>query len=515
MPVDKISSSEQVKAKSSSIVRSAIGWIQDMLGESVQEISDFSALLSAEAATQGQPADVAARTNERSGDKPATIAQKEKSKLGDQSDNSAASAVPLVEKKADKTPALEREKDQDTETEQDNSDELPVDELETVTPEIEATKLESAHKPEEIELPQVIAVPTLGTPKSQPLLTEGEQVEAGSAAIVEAETETAGQWVKEGAVTQESRALTQEEARIAEEVKASQSAAKLESARPAVDAAETLENQLNVMQGQGSTKDGEPRVEAHVVRPEGEKLNPLNPLMAFNPATSSLGFAQAFLNSQINSGAFDNRVESAQRGIDALSQAKSVFSKISEAGSNQSALNGKASDLQLSVNRSVFGTNPNSTDSSQKSESLKNSKPLTRGQTLATLEKVEAVLKKASESKDGTMISLRLDPPSLGNIKVDVTFKEGALHARLSAENAQVLQLLREKAPDLQVILRKLGLDVDRVSVSVNSGDQGAFFDDSGQSGHGNEQKSGKNFRGLADSADAPEAAINLDHWIA
>jgi flagellar hook-length control protein FliK len=156
----------------------------------------------------------------------------------------------------------------------------------------------------------------------------------------------------------------------------------------------------------------------------------------------------------------------------------------------------------------------NSAEQGQKSDAAKATKPLTRGQTLATLEKVEAVLKKISESKDGSTISLRLDPPSLGTVKADVSLRDGVLHARLTAENPQVLQLLRERASDLQLILRKMGLEVEKVSVSVNSGDNGTFAGDAENQKGNKGTRQGSFFSAEANFADLAESQV-IDHWIA
>jgi len=153
------------------------------------------------------------------------------------------------------------------------------------------------------------------------------------------------------------------------------------------------------------------------------------------------------------------------------------------------------------------------------------SKLVPRAAVLQAVEKVEAVLKEAVRAKDGTSISLRLDPPSLGNVKVDVTLREGMLHARLVAESPQVNALLRERAHELQATLRRLGLDVERVSVAVSSENGSMNW------GDGLYESNGRNFEesGLggwaAVSADevlqAREAGLgqiqgaNLDHWVA
>lgn len=105
------------------------------------------------------------------------------------------------------------------------------------------------------------------------------------------------------------------------------------------------------------------------------------------------------------------------------------------------------------------------------------------------LERVESTLKEAARSRDGKTISLRLDPANLGKVKVDVSLREGALHARLTPENKQVLTALREHAPELQSALRKLGLNVDSVTVTVSS--------EGGQdlSDFGRELNNGKSFQ--------------------
>jgi flagellar hook-length control protein FliK len=106
------------------------------------------------------------------------------------------------------------------------------------------------------------------------------------------------------------------------------------------------------------------------------------------------------------------------------------------------------------------------TDRRQKSAAPK---AFTRSAALRTLERVDSALREAAKSRDGKTLSFRLDPPQLGQVRVDVTLREGGLHARLVPENQQVTTLLREHAHELQSSLRRLGLNVETVSVSVGS----------------------------------------------
>ncbi|MCB0332402.1 MAG: flagellar hook-length control protein FliK [Bdellovibrionales bacterium] len=155
-------------------------------------------------------------------------------------------------------------------------------------------------------------------------------------------------------------------------------------------------------------------------------------------------------------------------------------------------------------------------DQAEKSET-----PLSQRATLRTLEKVEQALKEISKSKDGKTISMRLDPPELGNLKIDVTMRDGLLHARIAADNTQVSQMLREKAHDIQRNLRELGLNVDQVSVSVRD-EGGQFSQFFSQTGNG----TGSENRGQETGQQGPHSQANAggtttsntvveDHWVA
>lgn len=94
-------------------------------------------------------------------------------------------------------------------------------------------------------------------------------------------------------------------------------------------------------------------------------------------------------------------------------------------------------------------------------------KSLPRSLEVRTMERVESALKEVARSKDGKTISVRLDPPELGTVKIDVTQRDGSIHARLVAESPQVNNLLKDKSTEVVQMLRKLGLNVDKVTVSV------------------------------------------------
>ncbi len=149
---------------------------------------------------------------------------------------------------------------------------------------------------------------------------------------------------------------------------------------------------------------------------------------------------------------------------------------------------------------------------------------LTRIAAIATMEKVEAALKEVVKSKDGKTISVRLDPPTLGSVKVDVSLRDGNLHARVSAESSQVQNLLKERAHEMHAILRKLGLPVDSVTVSVRDDeltDQSlpGFTQQNDTGEHKQQDSEWSSFDGfergeppVTKNDTAPQV---LDHWVA
>ncbi len=158
-------------------------------------------------------------------------------------------------------------------------------------------------------------------------------------------------------------------------------------------------------------------------------------------------------------------------------------------------------------------------------EPQKAQKALTKPEVARTLEKVQQVLKEVSKSKDGKTISVRLDPPSLGALKVDVSYRDNHLHARVVAEAPQVALLLREKAQELQNYLRASGIEADSISVSVGA-------DDASNSGGSTSGSDFQNYQSLESrgwdlnstvsatslghlGAGKGDAVLVEDHWVA
>lgn len=135
-------------------------------------------------------------------------------------------------------------------------------------------------------------------------------------------------------------------------------------------------------------------------------------------------------------------------------------------------------------------------------------------------EQVEKALQEAARSRDGKTISLRLDPPELGRVRVDVSIRDGVLHARLGADSDQISMLLRERAHELQRMLRGLGLNVETVSVSVRGDSQDGLGAFSQNAGAGNfdfgKDSHLSSERDAAGVLTAPKTSPSTDdHWVA
>lgn len=143
-------------------------------------------------------------------------------------------------------------------------------------------------------------------------------------------------------------------------------------------------------------------------------------------------------------------------------------SVINEANSLRSVQDSKAIN-PANASSNGIGVFAKLSDASARDEAPHAPRAMNHAARHRTMEKVEHALKEAAKSRDGKTISLRLDPPDLGCVKVDVTLRDGNLHARVVAESPAVNDYLREKAHELHTVLRRLGLDVQSVSVSVGN----------------------------------------------
>lgn len=245
------------------------------------------------------------------------------------------------------------------------------------------------------------------------------------------------------------------------------------------------------------------KAEGDVVKPIVDQgKQPLVPEVSVEQLKETLLPFNATLLKQLNTKAFER---------DALVSSL-LISKAADLVRNQ--------DPQALLKLNQPGAIPGVARSAEVRERLANLTPtMPRSLIPQTMEKVEAVLKEAIRAKDGKTLTVRLDPPNLGQIKADVTIKEGSLHARITAETQAVSNLLREHSHDLHTALRKLGLQVERITIAVQSADN---FSHTHLGAHEERFQQAENRHAAAGSAQVimEELPLNheikqLDHWVA
>ena len=82
----------------------------------------------------------------------------------------------------------------------------------------------------------------------------------------------------------------------------------------------------------------------------------------------------------------------------------------------------------------------------------------------------QVVEKLQSSMQDGqTTLEMQLNPENLGKVYVNISSKEGVIHAQLAASNEAVRAALETQVADLRQNLNQAGVKVDAVEVTVAS----------------------------------------------
>ncbi len=121
---------------------------------------------------------------------------------------------------------------------------------------------------------------------------------------------------------------------------------------------------------------------------------------------------------------------------------------------------------------------------------------------------VSRVAKAVQTANDrGGPLQLRLSPPELGSLKIQLTLKDGGLSASLEADNSNARKLLLDHLPALRDRLAEQNIRVDRFDVDVkqeNSGGQ-ANSRGSNQNPYQQQEQQGGTRRTQTSGVPAPE----------
>lgn len=138
------------------------------------------------------------------------------------------------------------------------------------------------------------------------------------------------------------------------------------------------------------------------------------------------------------------------------------------------------------------------------------SSPTSAGQPHPAAQMVAATLTKAGKDGVDNVMTVRLDPPELGNVSVRLQFgKDKMVKAIVTAEKPETYMMLQRDAQTLERALQAAGLETNSDSLSFQLSDNGTFAQD-------NNGKGGNDFGGGnagAQDADAGETIQSTVTW--
>ncbi len=103
--------------------------------------------------------------------------------------------------------------------------------------------------------------------------------------------------------------------------------------------------------------------------------------------------------------------------------------------------------------------------------------------------------------RGGDSVRLKLYPPELGSLRMEITVKNGELSARVEAETSAAKSVLLDNLPQLRDRLAEQGIKVERFDVGVSDQPEGGMSerpDDSGDRSFQQSRRDGSSRRGLS-----------------
>jgi len=81
----------------------------------------------------------------------------------------------------------------------------------------------------------------------------------------------------------------------------------------------------------------------------------------------------------------------------------------------------------------------------------------------------------------GGSVTLRLTPPDLGLVRIDMAVRDGVVSAKFTAQSESVRNLLMDQMGQLRQALDRQGLSVDKIEVQVTQPSASSDFDQQSQ----------------------------------
>jgi flagellar hook-length control protein FliK len=137
------------------------------------------------------------------------------------------------------------------------------------------------------------------------------------------------------------------------------------------------------------------------------------------------------------------------------------------------------------------------------------SSPALAGQAHPASQMVAATMMKAGKNGDDNVMTLRLDPPELGNVSIRLQFgKDKTVKAVITAEKPETYMMLQRDSHALERALQSAGLETNTDSLSFQLSDNGTFAHDNNGKGSNDSFGGGKAGPQNADAADIIQSSV-------
>lgn len=194
------------------------------------------------------------------------------------------------------------------------------------------------------------------------------------------------------------------------------------------------------------------------------------------------------------------------------SLARPQMSMESMASSN---LGKSSSNVKLDQAQGIGQTNRPVLDKNTSEKLMSDKFHARTAQAQAMVDKVKEVVEQAAINKSNDSITVKVDPPHLGELTVKVSEKKGQLYAKITPESKEVEDILRSHSREISGVIQALGYKEEEVQVTIGSATS-QFHNAFSEGGHsGGDLRGffgGQNNSRFAPGLAAKEPGINIDN---
>jgi flagellar hook-length control protein FliK len=266
-----------------------------------------------------------------------------------------------------------------------------------------------------------------------------------------------------------------------------------------VTSQEQLEGSDQVDPGQSSrrlrgfarySRDADPASQA---ASQAEAQRPQQPITAANNSESIANSAARSFEAPSPAGT--SQAESAVVNVN------NIASRIQQSGTASGTQAGTRGSTHA-----IESTLPAKSGSSPKS--APSEKQGTNAETVSRIKLIQRVSKAFQHlGPDGGVVRLRLAPPDMGSVRVEMRINQHKVHGRVVAESEAASAALREHLPDLRARLESFGMQVEKLDVETETQDQrqGSPFDAEPRHQQQQQQRQREDHRWLGPPVEAGE----------